>query len=257
MGWPSWLLLSAFALAALFILAAWLIRFRYAFEYVFPNITRGSMALSFLWWRKEMPIGSPDEEDEDGDPRYRGVQAVGERVGAASGSTPRDSAAGGPPGPRPGQDGFLALPWKERKARIRSRLKAASLKWVLDLRVWRHLAGYLLGSGLRILRWVGPSMEHLHVGSANILALGRFASTWATMGGMVPFLACPVEYGFNERPFALRLRISGRCTALGVLAMGAALLFTVPWIRLAGRFRYCWRHPRLNRWQRRLVAAAA
>lgn len=246
MGWPSWLLLSILTVAALSALAAWQFRCRYSFLYVFPYLTQGRMAVTFLWWRKEFHLSAPSEEESDGD----------------------DPAAGRPPEPRtsdpgqvlrrprPGQEGFVSIPWKERKARLKSKLKSAGLKWVLDLAVWGHLLGFALRSGFRTLRLAGPSMEHLHVGSANIGGLGRFAAFWSTVTGMVPFLSCPVEYGFDERPFSLRVRISGGCSALGVLALGLVLFLTIPWRGLANRFAYCWRHPRLNRWQRKLISLA-
>lgn len=270
MGWPSWLLLSVLALAAVLALSAWLIRFRYSFEYIFPRIAQGSMKLTFLWWRKEMPFGSPEVEVEYGKDDFstasrrrhpsegvKAAEAAKVAADSARGNVPQSPPQSETLRPRPGQGGFLAVPWKDRIAKFRIRLKAAALKWALDLAVWGHLAGYALRSGIRSLRFAGPSMQHLHVGSSNILALGRFASVWSSVSGMAPFLACPVEYGFNEKPFSLRFRVSGGCTALGVLGFGLTLLFTLPWTRLARRFLYCWRHPRLNRWQRRLLAAAA
>lgn len=244
MGWPSWLLLSFFTVAALLALSAWQLRCRYSFLYVFPALTKGQMAISFFWWRKEFPLGAFSKEESDGD----------EPLAGRIPETKASAADAGQRRPRPGQEGFVSVPWKERMFRLRSRLKSAGLKWVLDLAVWGHLLGFALRSGFRTLRFAGPSMEHLHVGSANIQALGRFAAFWSTVSGMVPFLSCPVEYGFDEKPFSLRLRISGGCSALGVMALGLVLLLTVPWRGLAGRFAYCWRHPRLNRWQRKLVA---
>lgn len=252
MGWLAWLLLSFFTVAALLALAAWQLRCRYSFLYIFPYLTQGRMAITFLWWRKEFPLGASSEEESDD----------GEAPAAGRTSDPQAApAAVSRPGsgsrrPRPGQEGFVSVPWKERKARLRIRLKSAGLKWVLDLAVWGHLLGFALRSGFRTLRLAGPSMEHLHVGSANIGGLGRFAAFWSTVTGMVPFLSCPVEYGFDERPFSLRVRISGGCSALGVLAFGLVLFLTIPWRGLASRFAYCWRHPRLNRWQRKLVALA-
>lgn len=248
MGWLAWLLLILLALAALAALGLHLIRFRYAFGYAFPNATDGGMVLSFLLWRKEIPFG----EEEDGEGNLEGTSPARD-PGAGIGAVP----AG--PGPRPGQEGFLALPGRERLSarwdRFLARFKAASLKWALDLAVWGHLLGYGLRSGLRLLRLAGPSMERLHVGSADVANLGRFAAAWSSLAGMAPFLACPVEYAFNERPFALRLRISGGCSALQALIFLLALVFTLPWLRLFARFRECWRQPALDPWQSRLMAA--
>ena len=255
MGWPSWLLLALLSVAAILALAAWLLRFRYAFEYMFPQLTQGEMVVSFLWWRKVFPLGSASEEDPDGEDRTAN-RAAASQPSASKSDSDESRMPGGAGMPRSGQNGFVAMPWKERKARLRSRLKSAGLKWVLDMAVWGHLLGFALRSGLRTLRFAGPSMESLHVGSASVLGLGRFAAVWSTVTGMVPFLACPVEYGFVERQFSLRLRISGGCSALGMLTLAFVLFLTLPWRGLAGRFLYCWRHPRLNRWQRKLVSLA-
>lgn len=252
MGWPTWLLIACLSLACLLLLALHLLRFRYAFAYDFPNVTEARMELSFLWWRKVLAPAAEDREPEDG---------MGNREVSPSGGGHPESGASpggsGPAGPRPGQGGFLALPWKERLARFQSRFKSAALKWALDLALWGRLLAYALRSGLRALRFIGPSMEHLHVGSADVYNLGRFAAAWSSLSAAIPFLACPVAYGFNERPFALRLRASGGCTALGLLAFAVTLLITLPWLGMAGRFLSCWRNPRLNRWQRKLVAAVA
>lgn len=251
MGWPAWLLIVLLALAALAALGLHLIRFRYAFAYAFPAATEGGMVLSFLLWRKEMPFGEEGEKVEEG----------GEEGNLDDTQPPAAGQAPPGPGPAPGQAGFLALPGSEplgaRWERFLARLKAASLKWALDPAVWGHLLGYGLRSGLRLLRLAGPSLERLHVGSADVLNLGRFAAAWSSLSAAAPFLACPVEYGFNERPFALRLRISGGCSALQALLFLLALAFTLPWLRLFARFRQCWRQPALEPWQSRLVAAAA
>lgn len=247
MGWPHWLLLGVLALAALALLALHLIRFRYHFAYAFPQATEGVMALSFLGWKKEFRLHEAEEPDTS-EPADAGPPSGPAAAKAASGTGP------GAPGPRPGQEGFLAVPFRERMATWKGRLKSAGLKWALDLPVWGHLAAYGLRSGLRALRLVGPSLERLHLASADVVNLGRFAAFWSTVSGLAPFLASPVEYRFAE-PFALRFRLSGGCTGLGFLLFALALLLTLPWLSLFRRFRHCWRHPRLNRWQRKVVAA--
>jgi hypothetical protein len=250
MVWLYSILLFLAALAAVGVLALQFFRMRYAFEYVFPAATDGRMEFFFLWWSKVIPFGEKDgdgsEDPEDREDFHRdSVPPVPDPAPAAG------------PSPRPGQGGFMAVPFQERLARFRKRFKAAGRKWILDLPVWRHVLAYLLGSGFRVLRFVGPSLQSLHIGSADIANLGRFAAAWSGLRAAVPFLHCPVEYAFNERPFALRFRVGGGCTALGLLGFGLALVFTLPWIRLARRFAYCWRHPALRPWQRKLVAALA
>lgn len=249
--WPFWLLLGVLALGALLLLALHLIRFRYHFAYAFPHAREGAVALSFLGWKKEIRLAEEDDEEEE----EPDLSAPGE-PGARPGPAQAPSGSGAEPlrGPRPGQEGFLAVPFRERMATWKGRLKSAGLKWALDLPVWGHLAGYGLRSGLRALRLVGPTLERLHLASRDVLNLGRFAAFWSTLAGLAPFLASPVEYRFAQ-PFALRFRISGGCTGLGFLLFALALLFTLPWLRLLARFRHCWRNPRLNRWQRKVVAA--
>lgn len=232
MGWLAWISIAALAAAAILLLAAWLFRFRYHLEYAFPDSAKGDMSVAFLFWRKTMafPASPP--------------------------APPPEPSGAAPAVPRPGQEGFLSVPVSARMARFRRRLKAAARKWAFDLGVWRLLAAFTLRSGFDTLRFVGPSMEHLHVGSAHVYGLGRFAAAWSTLSGMLPFLACPVEYGFNERPFALRFRLSGGCSLLGFLAFVLAWLFAIPWMALWRRFLHCWRNPRPSRWQRRLMAEA-
>lgn len=240
MAWVQWILLATAALGAALLLALHLLRFRYSFDYAFPAATGGRFEVSFLFWRKAFPFGEVTDSSEP------------PKVAAPSASPGADAT-----GPRPGQEGFVTLPFKEKFARLRLRFKSAGKKWILDLPVWGHLITYLLGSGLRALRFAGPTLQHLHVGSADIVNLGRFAAVWSSLRAGIPFLACPVEYGFNERPFALRLKVGGGCTALGLLGFALALALTLPWLRLFRRFAHCWRNPRLHRWQRKLVSALA
>lgn len=263
MGWPFWLLLGVLALGALFLLALHLIRFRYHFDYAFPHARNGAVTLSFLGWKKQVRF----QEDAASSGAATGAATVEptatatgaatvEATGAATAKAPGEAtgAEPGSSGPRPGQEGFLAVPFRERMATWKGRLKHAGLKFALDLPVWGLLSVYGLRSGLRTLRLVGPSLERLHLASLDVVNLGRFAAFWSTLAGLAPFLASPVEYRFAQ-PFALRFRVSGGCTGLGFLLFVLALLFTVPWASLLGRFRHCWRNPRLNLWQRKVAAA--
>lgn len=254
MGWLAWFLIAALAAASFLLLASWLLRFRYHLEYAFPDSAQGEISFAFLFWRKTMAFHprirrQPDAEaspsPDPGPPTE------------SSGAVPADPGVGQDrAAPRPGQEGFLSVPLSDRMSRFRRRLKAAALKWAFDLGVWRLLAAFTVRSGFDTLRFVGPSMEYLHVGSAHVYGLGKFAAAWSTLSGMVPFLACPVEYGFNERPFALRFRLSGGCSLLGFLAFVLAWFVAIPWIALWRRFLHCWRNPRPSRWQRRLMAEA-
>jgi hypothetical protein len=257
MAWPWWILLVAVALGAAALLSLHLLRFRYSFDYVFPTATEGRMEISFLFWRKVIPFGD-DPGETSGQapvtPEKTASSGTSGVSGTAGASTVPDTAG---PGPRPGQEGFLAVPFKERVSRLRSHFKQAGKKWILDLAVWGHLVAYLLRSGFRALRFAGPSLQNLHVGSADVANLGRFAAAWSGLRAAVPFLACPVEYGFNERPFALRLKVGGGCTALGLLTFLLALVATLPWVRLFRRFAKSWRNPALDPWQRKLVSALA
>jgi len=97
---------------------------------------------------------------------------------------------------------------------------------------------------------MGP--EFLRVGGKDVTLLGSFAGAWSALTGMLPSLACPVDYGFL-RPFGLHFRIGARASGLGALAAALSLFLSFPWLRLSGRFLHCWRNPRLNRWQRRLL----
>lgn len=264
LGWPAWLLLALLALSGLLSLALHLFRFRYDLSYDFPSAAEARMEIAFLGWSKVLASAGGRNTDVTSAGGAAAAAGAGEADDADAGGfadpSPDAPAGRGPSGsgsPRPGQDGFLAIPGKRVLARLRGRFKSAGLKWVLDLPVWGHLAAYLLGSGARALRLLGPSLDHLHVGSSDVYNLGRFAAAWSSLRAALPFLACPVEYAFNERPFAFRLRLSGGCTALGFLAFVLALFVTLPWRRLAARFLSCWRNPRLALWQSRLVAAAA
>lgn len=256
MGWPAWLLLVLLFLAVILLIAAHLFRFSYAFDYVFPSNFHGQLVLSFLGRRRVIPFGElledMEADEDEGLSRDPDPAAVQTAQAAQASSGP-----GSAPGPRPGQEGFLAMPWRARRAGLRKRLKAATLKWALDVPVWRLLARFTLHTGFSTLRLIGPSLERLHVGAADIGALGRFASWFSAAAGMFAFLACPVEYGFNERPFALRLRVSGGCTAFGLLGFALAWIFSIPWKGLFRRFVHCWRDPRLNRLQRRILKVAA
>lgn len=253
MGWPSWLLLGLLAIGALILSALHLIRFRYHFAYAFPQTAESAVSLSFLGWKREFRLregktGGEKEADEASAPADNGGETASPAPMGAGGTRP------GAPGPRPGQEGFLAVPFRARMSTWQGRLKSAGVKWALDLPVWGHLGAYGLRTGLRALRLVGPTLERLHLASHDVLNLGRFAAFWSSLSGLAPFLASPVEYRFAQ-PFALRFRISGGCTGLGFLLFALALVLSLPWLRLLRRFRHCWRNPRLNRWQRRVVAA--
>jgi hypothetical protein len=253
-GWLAWLLIFALSAAAMFLLAAWLIRFRYRLEYAFPDLAQGEMSVSFLLWRKSLPFRPGSRRRSSGDTETAPEAAPSHEAAGTAASDPGAGREG--PAPRAGQEGFLAVPVSERMERFRKRMKAAALKWAFDLGVWRLFVAFTLRSGFDTLRFVGPSLEHLHVGSAHVSGLGRFAAAWSTLSGMLPFLACPVEYGFNERPFALRFRLSGGCSLLGFLAFVLAWFIAIPWLALWRRFVHCWRNPRPSRWQRRLMAEA-
>jgi hypothetical protein len=237
----AWVYAAALLLLGLCGLA-WLARLRYSLEIRSPRHVQGSVAFSFLWFRKEFRFDPDEEEPDEG------------KTGAG-----RD----GPPGPAwekapGGQAGFLRVPdgLRARLGRTRERLRRAAWKWLLDPQVWRALARFGLRILGRVLRMLHPSLEFLRVASRNIPALGRFAGLWSGLGGMYPALAGEVEYGF-DRPFAVHLRLSGGCTGLGLAALGAQVLLWFPWLALARRFVGSWRNPRLKRWQRRLAAAVS
>jgi hypothetical protein len=234
MGWVGITLACLSAVPAIFLILAYLLRFRYSLEFAFPHAPRGSFAVSFFWFRREFRFGGDDEKNED------------EEFSEASAAGPDLQ----------GQAGFLGVgarpPFRRRMRSFRRRLRRAGRRWIVDLPVWRILAGYFARSAFRFLRRLRLGLDFLQVGSADVGAMARFASFWSVLRGAFPALACPVEYGF-ARPFALRLKAGGACSGLGVLFLAATLLFTFPWFRLGARFVHCWRNPRLNRWQRRLL----
>lgn len=237
MGWVSITLACLAALAALFLLLAYLLRFRYVVEIDFPRVSRASFEISFLWIRKVFPFGGSGDAGEGGD------EAASEDGG---------------PGPAreviaaPGQAGFLRIELPLRWRIFRRRLMRAGRRWIVDIPVWKILAGYLLRSAARLYVRLRPACEFLHVSMEDVVTLGRIAGAWSSLRGAFPSLAGPVEYGFN-RPFALRLKLAGGSSALGLLFLAAALLITFPWVALGARFLHCWRHPGLNRWQRRVL----
>gem|GEM_PF-5598422 len=154
-----------------------------------------------------------------------------------------------------GQAGFLLIPsgLSRKLAAFKKHFRQAALKFALDLSVWRALFAYTTRSGRRVLGLLHPRLEYLHVGMEEVLMMGGFAAVWSSLRGIFPGLDCPVEYGFNERPASVKMKVASRFTGWDVLVFGLLTLFSFPWIRLGSRFIHSWRNPRLKQWQRRLL----
>ncbi len=240
-----WSILAALLL--LFLLALWLIRFRYHLEYASPAALRVVAGIHFLGWKKVLSadplraIGSDPDED-GGDP------------GPGSASQPKGDGPDVADG-FAGQRGALRLPdsWSSFLGRTRERFRRAGLKWVLDPGVWRIVAGFGWRSSRRVLWLARPRMESLHLGLENAYDLARLASVWSVAQATVPALACPVSYGFGARAAEIRMRLGGRFTALDLAVFGLVSLTTFPFGGLLRRFARCWRDPALAGWQKRVL----
>jgi hypothetical protein len=236
-----WSILAAIPL--LFLLALYLLRFRYHVEYESPASLRISAGAHFLWWKKIIAI-------EPG----RAVWGVGGESEADGNDHWEDDASAADP--KAGSErGALRIPefLATRLIRARNRARKAGTRWVLDPGVWRLLIAFLWKSGRRALWLIHPRLELLHLALQDAYTLGRLAGAWSVLSGTVPALACEVTYGFGAEEASIKARAGGRFTALGVVALLLLSVTTFPWAGLASRFADCWRDPRLTRWQRRVL----
>ncbi|MDQ3000565.1 MAG: hypothetical protein M3Y08_04815 [Fibrobacterota bacterium] len=235
-----WVYIALFILALALVLLQ-LFRFHFSIDVETPASLRGSIGVSFLWFRREMAVdavravwghGIEDDDDDDDD----------------------DEPLRQDPPPHNGQRGALRIPdaWFSSLDKVLTRLRKTFIKWALDLGVWRILFRFSLRSGRRILGLLGPALKSMYLGMEDVFDLGRIAAAWSVVRGTVPALAAPVEFGFC-RPFAFRAKVAGGFTGLEALFFGFLTLFSFPYIPLAKRFLDCWREPRLNRWQRRVL----
>lgn len=257
----------ALSIPVLFLVLLRLLRFRFSLAVATPPGLAASASVSFLWLRREFSFDALRDFTA-----FRQREETGEAGRAApdarpdpspSGSSEQGSLGGNPsadsgPGsdrPGPGQSGALRLPdsWLAYFSALRSRFLQAGIKWLLDLAVWRILFRFGLKSGRRALGLLHPILESIHLGMEDIYALGRIAAGWSVLRGVVPALDCPVEFGFNERPFRFHVKASGGFTGLDALGFGILMALRFPWLPLGKRFVHCWKDPGLNRWQRRVL----
>jgi hypothetical protein len=264
-----WSILAA--ILFLFLLALWLIRFRYHLEYESPAALRVVAGVHFLWWKKILsadPLRAlgkdPDEDGGNpgsdhpsghGEKKPSSKPASGNHGSHGNGNKGMDGSGPGAADGFAGQRGALRLPesWVSLLGRIGNRFRRAGLKWALDPGVWRLIAAFGWRSSRRVLWLARPRMQSLHLGLANAYDLSRLASVWSVAQATLPALACPVSYGFGARAAEIRMRLGGRFTALEVALLGLVSLTTFPFGGLLRRFAQCWRDPELAGWQKRVL----
>ena len=238
----------ALAIPLLILLLLQFLRFHFSIHAQTPATLQGSLGISFLWFRREMTVDAgrafsskADGEGETGDPEGKKED-------------PEAEAEFDPGREFPGQRGALRIPgsWQGYFSRLRSRFRQAGAKWMLDFQVWRALIGFAFKSGRRIIRLLHPALKSFHLGMEDVYDLGRIAAAWSVLRGALPALTGDAEFGFAET-FNFRAKVTGGFTGLNVLFFGLTTLFSFPWVILGGRFAHCWRDPRLNRWQRRVL----
>lgn len=234
----------ALSILAFGLLLLHFLRFHFSIDVETPASLRGSVGVTFLWFRREFAVdavravwghGIEDDDDDDDDDYNH--------------SPPAD-----PPHPASSQRGALRIPdsWVAGLNRFQARLRKAFIKWALDMGVWRILFRFSLRSGRRILGLLAPALKSMYLAMEDAFDLGRIAAAWSVVRGTVPALSAPVEFGFC-RPFEFRAKVAGGFTGLEAVLFGFLTLFSFPYIPLAKRFLECWRTPRLNRWQRRVL----
>ena len=254
-----WVYIALFILVLALVLLQ-LFRFHFSIDVETPASLRGSIGVSFLWFRREMAVDAVRAvwghgiEDDDDDDDEGGFDVNDQSVPASASRKIGDEPPRQAPTPDKGQRGALRIPdsWVSSLDRVQTRLRKAFIKWALDLGVWRILFRFSFRSGRRILGLLGPALKSMYLGMEDVFDLGRIAAAWSVVRGTVPALAAPVEFGFC-RPFAFRAKVAGGFTGLEALFFGFLTLFSFPYIPLAKRFLDCWRDPRLNRWQRRVL----
>lgn len=234
----------ALAIPCLFCLLAFLCKFKLAVEWHSPAAIEATARFSFLGFRREIELSRADWIDENDD-------REDEAPVAEAAPVPEDPVGR----TLHGQAGFLLVPSRLSfwLANLKRHFRRAAVRFALDLSVWRALFKYTSQSGRRVLGLLHPRLEYLHVGMEDVVTLGGFAAAWSSLQGIFPGLAAPVEYGFNERPASVKMKLASRFTGWDILVFGVLTLFSFPWIRLASRFIHCWRNPRLSLWQRRLL----
>jgi hypothetical protein len=240
----------ALALILAFLMACHFLRVKFSLSWQSFNNLQGTLGLSFLSMGREFTFyggqghGPLDQEFHE----------IHENKEKPDSNSPKPSSQAFAK-PDLGQAGFIRIPRSLIRYSIglRRRLRKTFIKLALDPRVWRFLLAYLARFAQRGLRLLHFRLEYLHVGFDDVLLLGRFAAVWSTLSGIFPFLACPVQYGFNEKPASIKVGLTGGFTALNLIGLSMVALFSFPWLTLAGRFRVSWRNPELNRWQRRLL----
>ncbi|MDB5103836.1 MAG: hypothetical protein JWP91_1525 [Fibrobacteres bacterium] len=247
----------ALAIPVLFLLLLHFFRVHFSIDVETPAVFRGTVGVSFLWFRREAVVldvahtvmGHHEEYDESEEEGEFDESSLDEEVAPAPGT-------GEGLGPRSddGQRGAVGIPesWLLFTKRFRVRTRKAFTKWALDVGVWRLLLRFTLKSGRRVLGLLHPALKFMHLGLEDVYDLGRIAAAWSIVQGTIPALACPVGWGFTE-PFNFKARLAGGFTGLNVLVFGFLTLFSFPWLPLGSRFLHCWRDPRLNRWQRRVL----
>lgn len=253
-----WVLI-ALAIPLTGLLLLHLLRFHFTIDVETPAILRGSIAFSFLAFRRKVVVdaaqairgkgqGAFNDEDDEDHENDEEKKITTPRVGG------RGAESEAAPGGGDGQQGAVLIPdvWIRFFERLQLRFKQATTKWVLDPGVWRIALRFSWKSGRRVIGLIHPSISFLHLCLEDVYTLGRFSAAWVVAQGMFPSLNCPTEFGF-ARPFALRARLSGGFTGLNLVVFGFLTLLTFPWRLLTARFFECWRDPRLTRWQRRVL----
>ncbi len=260
----------ALAIPLLVLLLLHLLRFHFTVAVETPSVLRGSVGVTFLKFRREVivdaahavmghqddKVGEEDDEDEEGLQDAKGAARHTEAGSGGGGTSDGKGREGVGPEAHPpgGERGAIRIPdaWIQAARRVRTRLRKAARKWVLDIGVWKILWRFTWKSGRRVVGLLHPAIESLHLSLEDVFSLGRIAAAWSVAAGTLPALACPTEFGFAQ-PFAFRTRVAGGFSGLNFLLFALLTLFSFPWAPLAGRFAHCWRDPRLNRWQRRVL----
>jgi hypothetical protein len=232
----------ALAIVLLFLLVCHFIRIKFTVKWQSLNSFQTTFGFSFLQWEQEITFNG-------GQDRNASVKSMVSDYHSPIANDPGFTK------PTREQAGFIRLPQSLTRAihKFRRHLKKTLIKLALDPRVWRFVIKYVMGFARRGFHLLHIRLEYLAISFDDILLLGKFAAVWSSLAGMITFLACPVQYGFNEKPASIRLGMDGGFTVLNLIGFGILALFSFPWVGLAKRFWVSWRNPELNRWQRRLL----
>jgi hypothetical protein len=214
-----------------------------------------------------------EEEDEDPKPGREG-DAAGRKSGdapeketgfsgnASSTEPARASSRPETPAflkPRPGGESKSEpapsgpAPSAQERARKKdpNRKKRALFRLVTDRDAWKVLARYGLKVFRLVMKLLKPRIEAA-VGHPDPALLGRVAGKWYAVRPLVQFLPAgraDLYFRFQDRHPSLWVRVQGSISLLSLLAFGARLVVTFPYILLARRALHGWRRHRLTGWR--------